>query len=775
MFKNAVIILITILFANYSTNIIFNNLLIVVFITSLLLIRYKFIPSYLVVLCAAIIFGNYKFKYEHEKWILSKFYYSQVAVTGQIISISNNYFIIKIDNISNNNQHVSYKFNKIYLKANCNNQVQNYIVAIDDIIKFNTTLKPSINLNNFISDESIFNSNYYYGISTKTANLQSVELIKKNDAESLRLKILNNLNVFLENKNNSSIIKALLLGDKSALSRQERELFQNTGTSHLIVVSGMHVAFIFHLMLFIGSKLWVRYFYVKFFINKITFCFTIAWISSLFYCFISGFGIPAIRALISISVLYLLKLFRIKINVFDIFSLSLILVLIFNPLVIYSMGFWLSFIATFYLICLYVNIFEFCTEDKRNNNLYVEKIKTISKSTIYSSSSMFLLLLPLNIYYFSKIAIFSVIANIIAIPVNSFFVLPFLFIALLLILFNFSNTLNIFIDFIISTSDYILDVLLNYLYSISRLDINMMYYYCDFISLLILTLFIIFLILPKGIPKLNLLCMLALIFLLNLHYKHINEENSLLIDVLDVGQGLAVLVNTKNHQLLYDTAGGNTGGFAVQKTLLNTIISNKNKLDAIIISHWDIDHSGNLPDILNYAIPNVLYSSNFDKFSKIKESKKITHSNCNNNYSWYWDNIKFSFFKVYNDQVYRGNNSSCILKIQNDKTSILLTGDIENKTEQILVQEHNNNLRSDILLVPHHGSKTSSSDEFIKQVSPKYALISVGLDNIYRLPNNSIINKYQSNNIKLYRTDLHGAIKINIRDNKIAIKTKLNN
>lgn len=576
MFISAVIILITILLVDYNTNLPSISLLLAVFITNVLLIRFKFFPTYSLLIAAVIIFVNYKFHYEHEKWILSKFYYTDVEVIGKVSSISTNNVIIKVDSIgkyllnlkgqknTNNHEYISYKFNKISLKAKYKNLEQKQNLAINNTIKFKTILKPFIQLNNFIDDDSIANNNYYHGIFTKTVNLQAVEVIQDNagnyfnrNLENTRLKILSDLNEFLDCRKNSSIIKALLLGDKTHLNDLERELFKNTGTSHLIVVSGMHISFIFYLMLFVGGKLWTRYFYNKFSINRITFSFTVAFFASLFYCYISGFGIPAVRALISIFVLYLSKLLKIKIKVFDAFAVSLILVLIYDPLVIYSLGFYLSFIATFYLIYLFANIFEFNERDTNNNyHYYLGKFKVLIKTTIYTSSYMFLSLLPLNIFYFNKIAVFSIMANIIAVPIISLLVLPSLFIALLLILLNVSHVFTALINIIISMSDHVLYLLMAFLHTLSKLNINIIYSYCDSVILLIIIVLIIFLLFPYGIPKGNLILILLTLSSFTIYFKHGELSDTLKIDILDVGQGLAVLINTKNHQLLYDTAGG---------------------------------------------------------------------------------------------------------------------------------------------------------------------------------------------------------------------------
>jgi competence protein ComEC len=854
MFFKAVLILITVLILDYNTYLVSINLSIIILLISLVFIRFKAGQYFCLTLFTILVFSNYKINLEHERWLLSKFYYKKVGVIGVVEKIINDRVIVKLDSIrlvnerfdnSNNNNDIYY-FNNIYLqvkdkgfyndKASFKNKLKKF-----NKIKFFTVLKPKITLHNFVDNNSLDNSSYYQQDFNKMVNLNSYKIIDDNNQKKtdllnkshyylsgLRETIEKKITRYLSISQFAAIVKALLLGQKDKLSNEEKILFQNTGTSHLIVISGMHIVFVFGFIYRLSSIIWLCFFYQKFSLSKIDFSCTMAWLLTCFYAFVSGFTIPTQRAILAISIYSITKLTRIKLSIFDIFSICLIVILYSQPLVIYNIGFWLSFSATFYLLYLFANLYNNKNKNTKssflmlqhsgkmkplhpllrslfessNNQTFIEpvdnlralggrnyanrflrvrdfldKLYELFESNLYNCTYMFIAVIPLSIFYFNKISILSLMANIVAVPIISMAVLPLLIVLLVLVIINFGKVFDSIINLCINLSDFFIKYLIEYLNILNNSDFNLYFISLDHWSIFVLFVLIILVLLPNGIPRLNLVFILCLILIFTTLNKSKSLKDSLIIDIFDIGQGLSVLINTNHHQLLYDTGPKIYGDYGVEKILLNSILSYKRKLDTIVISHWDNDHSGNLQHLLQLNKPTYIYSSqlglkNIDN-GNFQSSPNIPHFYCNEDITWFWDNIEFSFIKTYPDHLYRGNNSSCVLKIVHDNTSVLLTGDIEYKTEQQLVSNYSRYLKSDILLVPHHGSKTSSSENFIKQVAPKYALISVGKDNIYHLPNDIVINRYASNDIKIYRTDHNGAIRVIIKDNKTVIKTKL--
>ena len=216
------------------------------------------------------------------------------------------------------------------------------------------------------------------------------------------------------------------------------------------------------------------------------------------------------------------------------------------------------------------------------------------------------------------------------------------------------------------------------------------------------------------------------------------------IDILDVGQGLSILIRTTQHNLLYDTGMKFYRGSDMGKLVILPYIKtlNINRLHKVIISHPDLDHRGGLASIREQLFIDEL----------------IDNRTCHHYHSWQWDGVKFNFLAIKNNKFY-DNNKSCVLKISTKNSSILLPGDIEIAAEKYLLQHYS--VRADVLLIPHHGSKTSSSANFIQQVRPKIAVISAGLYNRYHFPHQQTLKTLQHYHVKILQTSQCGMISLN--------------
>lgn len=267
----------------------------------------------------------------------------------------------------------------------------------------------------------------------------------------------------------------------------------------------------------------------------------------------------------------------------------------------------------------------------------------------------------------------------------------------------------------------------------------------------------------------------VLIFLL-INTKENTYENlvELEINYIDVGQGNAVLVKNKDKSLLID------GGNRSNSSYYYNYIKNKNikKIDYMIASHYDEDHIAGLISILeNYEVLNVLAPA-YKKDTKIYKSFKKSLSNSNAKLinpkqgdKFYLGDAKVEIFwpKVYRNRI--DNDNSIVVKISYGNMSFLFPADASKNVEDQLIYS-GYNLKSDVLMLGHHGSKYSSSKEFVKEVNPKLAIISVGKNNRYKHPSNEVLNLLNKENIKILRTDLDGNITIKCDGKKIKINTK---
>jgi competence protein ComEC len=225
------------------------------------------------------------------------------------------------------------------------------------------------------------------------------------------------------------------------------------------------------------------------------------------------------------------------------------------------------------------------------------------------------------------------------------------------------------------------------------------------------------------------------------------------LGVLDVGQGLSVVVQTKNHVLLFDAGprmGGYDAGESVVLPYLHAI--GVRGIDKMIISHGDNDHIGGADVVLHTLPVSEILTSAVTKFPKNLANL------CLSGKSWNWDGVNFSILYPYPESLALGNDSSCVLKIENGLHSALLTGDIEKFGENQLLNTPNSNLHAELLIVPHHGSKTSSQQGFIAAVAPSYAVFATGYRNRYRFPHTSVVRNYSEAGVMMLNTVESGAL-----------------
>ena len=229
------------------------------------------------------------------------------------------------------------------------------------------------------------------------------------------------------------------------------------------------------------------------------------------------------------------------------------------------------------------------------------------------------------------------------------------------------------------------------------------------------------------------------------------------VTVLDVGQGLATIVRTRSHTLVFDTGPKlgpqfDTGAAVIVPYLREQGIS---KIDMLLISHGDNDHIGGADSIMSLVPVEQLISSVPERLSR------YTPQRCDASMHWVWDEVDIRVLYPQRSDYSSGlseNNLSCVLQVRTQHQSFLLTGDIETPAEQRLIARYARELHSDVLLVPHHGSKTSSSPGFIASVQPHIAVFPVGWRNRYHFPNPHVLRRYQQAGIRLFSTASSGAI-----------------
>lgn len=538
-----------------------------------------------------------------------------------------------------------------------------------------------------------------------------------------------------------NLVQALSIGDRQDISNKEWDLFSATGTNHLIVISGMHVGFVslifYQLCQLSLKRIGSLALYVP--ISRVAGLMAI--IAAYFYAGMAGFALPTQRALIMVAAFMLAQCCCRHSSVINSYCLALVLVLIFNPLAPVSSGFWLSFIAVAVLVF-------FVNEPDRQQPRGLIKLTMMFRTQLF----IFLGLLPFMLLFFQQTSISAPLVNLIAIPYVTFFVVP---LCLLILLMSYLSTeLMVYLCFYV---ERLLEIF------VSVLEIIGQYWPQTLLNLpalahwqWIILLIIIGMVLWGSTRFKDFwLLMPILLFCIPLLFIRDNklELSEFQLDVLDVGQGLALVIRTRQHVMLYDLGPAYSDSFDAGGGIVLPFLHSQNikHIDKVVVSHGDNDHSGGLNSIISVHPSAEYLSSDLTLFSSMNHFIE-----CRKGQYWHWDGVDFEILHP-DEAAYSSNNSSCVLRISNAKHSVLLTGDIEAQVERFLI-DATSNLDADILIAPHHGSKTSSYRRFIEAVSPDYVVFSSGYLNQFNHPHPDIVKLYTNSGTIALNTAETGTI-----------------
>jgi len=577
------------------------------------------------------------------------------------------------------------------------------------------------------------------------------------------------------------LIIALVVGIREGITQTQWQVFRDTGTAHLMAISGLHVGLMAGFAYFIIHFIWRRLrrlFRPSLQLQKLPASWVAAWggmFAALGYSLLAGFSVPTQRALVMVILFMLNIVFRHRGEGWQNYGIALCIVLLIDPFATLSPGFWLSFGA--------VGVILYGMQNRlQPTGAWWKWGRT--------QWVIFLGLSPFTLAFFQQLSLVSPLVNSFAIPWVSFAVVPWALIGTLCL--PISETLG---RWFLIISEKMFSLLWPLLEFSSKLP-KASWLSADFsTSALVLAIIgVSVLLAPRGFPGrwMGLIWLLPIL----LNKPTSIESGAVRFSVLDVGQGLASVVETANHVLVFDTGpnlsargmGVDTGERVVLPFLTGKGIKT---IDTVVISHGDNDHIGGLLALLKKMQVNSIITSEVDLVRALVSSihnsvnTKIDKVNlCYVGQRWNWDGVEFEMLHPETIETRKRNDHSCVLRIKAGNKSVLLTGDIETKSENKILEwaktslgsaasnysSSLNNLASDILIVPHHGSRTSSSQEFIQAVNPQYAIIPVGYRNAYGHPKAEIVARYQSLGIKLLDTVHEGSITFILNENGDPLK-----
>lgn len=703
----------------------------------------RFIPAFAIGLGWAMLFANIILQHQLSQNLENK----TVLIQGKIISIpemQNNElrFDFMVNNLTWNNQ-IYPSPNKIRLYWHGKiPQLQ-----IGDTWQLNAKLKRphgAFNPGGFDEETFLF-SQRIRAVGTVIDSQNNYRLSKNNFLfinhfrELLAQKIVNTLN----GNPMTGFITALIIGIRTNITEQQWQVLRNTGTNHLMAIAGLHIGFVAAIIYWLINQLWRAHTKLLLILPAPQVAATVALFAATSYAALAGFSLPTQRALIMLSIFLLSQFSKRFLPAWQALLLALIIILIFDPLAPLSASFWLSFVA--------VAIISYATYGRLQSILKWRKL-------LYLQWILTLGLLPLTLIFFQQISLLGIVANIIAIPWIGFLVMPLCISSIVFFMLEprFSAVLIKFSAITMQGLWWILEKLadINFLQWHTALNNNLL--------LICISIAIILLLAPRGIPA----RWLSIIWFSPLFLWHPTAPQfaQIKINILDVGQGLAAVIQTSKHVLLYDT-GAKFGDFNYADTVIIPFLRLQGikKIDVLVISHSDNDHSGGAQALLKtFPVKQIITSvPAMFPFSFTKP--------CVRGQQWQWDGINFNFLFPPVDQTYLDNDSSCVLRISLGKNNILFPGDIEKTSEDYLLQQEINLLPANVLIAPHHGSKTSSTLAFVQAVYPSMVIFPVGYLNHYHFPNAEIITRYQDLGAQCYRTDLAGAILLNVSPTNISL------
>lgn len=586
------------------------------------------------------------------------------------------------------------------------------------------------------------------------------------------------------------IIEAMSIGNQSGIPPEIRENFNKTGTAHILSISGLHVGVVAAATFFIINFLlkFSEYLMLKF--NTFKISAALAFLLVFIYSLIAGMNFTVIRAaLMAMAFLFALILEKNK-DIYNALALAGLLILIISPEALFDISFQLSFTAVSSIIFIVPRLGKMLSPQF---SLYHGWIQVVSR---YFYTSIVVCLaatagtLPLIVFYFNRVSLITVIANLLIVPLLGSFTL-----VIILLFMITAYPIPFLACYFLKTASFCVDLSLNIINKLASFSWSSIVLTKPTIPeiavfYLLVTVLIIFIDAGDKVKKNDigsfrrkkqilkyLIISIVIFFAADASYLSIKDKltRSLKITALDVGQGSSILVRLPGGEnVLIDGGGFTDSSFDTGRSVIAPYLYHEriNKIDTVILTHPHPDHLNGLFYILANFNVREFWSAGVTtddddqkKLQEILAEHKITPVIVNRNCRKKKNGVEFNFFwPPANNNISQNklsdkdiNNLSLVFQIKFENRSFLFTGDIGSDIENALVGMEQI-LRSDLLFIPHHGSDRSSSPQFIKTVACRYGIISAGENNSFRHPHLLTLEHYKMQNVQIFRTDKDGAI-----------------
>ncbi len=541
----------------------------------------------------------------------------------------------------------------------------------------------------------------------------------------------------------SRYVRALALGDTRALDDLDWEALRAVGLTHLIAISGFHVGMVAALFALLAAGVWRAFPALARRLPRPQAAAAAALVGALGYAAIAGFALPTVRTMLMIAVVVAARALRRPVRVADALAMAALAILLLDPLAALTAGFWLSFAGVAWL--------AWCLPDAGHR---------IVGDFLSAQGVATLGLLPLTVVLFGQASLAGPLANLVAIPWWSLVVVPL-------------SLLGTALDAVHGgaggwawrAAAWCFDVSWPLFQWLADSGLALWWLpEARWFALPLALLGAFWCLLPRGVPGKGLALLLWLPLLWPARGLPAPGEAELVM--LDVGQGLSVLVRTAHHSLLYDMGPAKPEGFdAGERVGVPSLRAlGVHRLDAAIVSHADNDHAGGFAAIQRAFPLPVAYSP--------ADSGVVGTQPCLAGRSWQWDGVDFRFLHPPRYFPYLDNESSCVLRVETAHGVVLLTGDIGEVVERDLVRRDAAALRADVVLAAHHGSNGSSDPAFIAATAAKQVLVSAGYGNRYGHPHPSAVARWTRAGAVMADTLDGGALRVRLREGGISVEAR---
>ncbi|MGY0560652.1 DNA internalization-related competence protein ComEC/Rec2 [Luteimonas sp. A277] len=541
----------------------------------------------------------------------------------------------------------------------------------------------------------------------------------------------------------SRYVRALALGDTRQLAEGDWEALRATGLTHLIAISGFHVGLVAGFFALIAAGIWKLLPGLGRWLPRPQAAAIVALAGSLVYAAVAGWELPTVRTVLMIGVVVVARLSRRSLRVADSLALAAVAIVLVDPLSLLTAGFWLSFAGVAWLVWCLPRVAE---QRLVSGFLGAQWVATLG-------------LLPLTAVLFGQASLAGPLANLVAIPWWSLVVVPLSLLGTGLEAVNpgWGGWAWRLAAWCFDLSWPLFGWLAESRFSLWWLP------EARWVALPLALIGAFWLLLPRGVPGKPLAALLWLPLLWP--DRELPRHGEAELVVLDVGQGLSVLIRTANHAYLYDMGPAVPDGYdAGERVVVPALLAlGVRRLDGAFVSHGDADHAGGLGAVMRRFPTRALFAPH---------GSPVEAAPCLATTAWEADGVRFSFLHPTMHFPYLGNEASCVLRVETDHGAALLTGDVGHVVEREMTRRDPQSVRADLVLMGHHGSRGSSDPMFVAATGASHALVSAGYGNRFGHPDGGAVQRWQEAGAQVLSTATGGALRLRLAEGGVVAEQR---